>query len=153
MRLQHTASAWYSLESVLLGTHLLLRESQQKQIDDHLVWFAGTVVESKLSIDHVALTYKERDSPYMSWLSFCNSKTKCHCSENHSFSKHINMNDRLRTMKVVIENVRKFICVMKTKFLCLGNFHLPAQPTSRFHSIYPEYICCSRISEEALIAL
>ena len=81
-------------------------------------------------------------------LSFCNSKTKGHCSKNHSFSEPINMNDRLRTMK---ENVRKFICVTKTKFLCLGNFHFPAQPTSRFHSIYPEYICCSRISEEALI--
>ena len=51
MRLQHIASAWYSLESVLLGTHLLFRESQQKQIDDHLVWFAATMVESKLSID------------------------------------------------------------------------------------------------------
>ena len=62
------------------------------------------------------------------------------------------MNDRLRTMKVVIENVRKFICVLKTKFLCLGNFNFPAQPMSRFHSIYPEYICCSRISEEGLIA-
>ena len=86
-------------------------------------------------------------------LSFCNRKTKGHCSENHSFSKPINMNDRLRTMKLVIENVCKFICVMETKLLCLGNFHFPAQPTSRFHSImiYPEYICCSRISEEALI--
>ena len=63
------------------------------------------------------------------------------------------MNDRLWTMKVVIGKVRKFICVMKTKFFCLGNFHFPAQPKSRFHSIYPEYICCSRISEEALIAL
>ena len=85
-------------------------------------------------------------------LSFCNSKTKGHCSENHSFSKPMNMNDRLRTMKVVIENVCKFICVMKTKFLCLGNFHFLAKPTSSFHSICREYICCSRISEEGLIA-
>ena len=39
------------------------------------------------------------------------------------------MNDRLCTMKVAIENVPKFICaMMKTKFLCLGNFHFPAQP-------------------------
>ena len=53
-------------------------------------------------------------------------------------------------MKVVIENVCKFICVMKTKFLCLGNFHFPAQPTSRFHSIYPEYICCSRIFRRSI---
>ena len=37
VRLQHNASARYSLESVLLGTHLLFRESPQKQIDDHLV--------------------------------------------------------------------------------------------------------------------
>jgi len=44
------------LESVLLGTHLLFRESQQKQIDDNLVWFAITVVESKLSIDSVAVS-------------------------------------------------------------------------------------------------
>ena len=63
------------------------------------------------------------------------------------------MNDRLRTMKVVIGNVRKFICVVKTKFFCLGNFHFPAQPKSRFQGIYPEYICCSWTSEEALIAL
>ena len=53
----------------------------------------------------------------------------------------------------VIENVRKFISVMKRKLLCLGNFHFPPQTTSRSHSIYPEYTCCSRISEEALIAL
>ena len=59
----------------------------------------------------------------------------------------------LMTMKVVIENVRKFLCVMKTKFFCLGNFYFPSQTTSRSHSIYPEYTCCSRISEEALIAL
>ena len=65
-------------------------------------------------------------------LSFWSSKTKGHCSENHSFSEPIIMNDRLWTMKVVIENVRKFVCVMKTKSLCLGNFHFPAQPTSRF---------------------
>ena len=51
------------------------------------------------------------------------------------------MNDRLRTMKVVIGNVSKFIFVMKTEFLCLGNFHFPAQPTG----ICPEYICCCRV--------
>ena len=56
VRLQHSASAWYSLESVLLGTHLLFRESQQKQIDDNFFWFAITVVESKLSIDSVAVS-------------------------------------------------------------------------------------------------
>ena len=37
VRLQHIATARYSLESVLLGTHLLFRESWQTQIDDHLV--------------------------------------------------------------------------------------------------------------------
>ena len=34
---------------MLLGTHLLFKDSQQKQMDDHLVSFAATVVESKLS--------------------------------------------------------------------------------------------------------
>ena len=85
----------------------------------------------KLSIDSVGV------SLYI-YLSFCSGKTKGHCSENHSFSEAIDINDRLWTMKVVIEHVRKFICVIKTKFLCLWNFHFPAQPTSRFHSIYPE---------------
>ena len=32
------------------------------------------------------------------------------------------MNDGLWTMKVIVEKVRKFISVMKTKFLCLMNF-------------------------------
>ena len=66
------------------------------------------------------------------------------------------MNDRLWTMKVVIENVPKFVRVMKTKFLCLDNFHFPAQPTSHFHSIQLSGIHLSlsgAISEEALIAL
>ena len=78
-------------------------------------------------------------------LSFWSSKTKGHCSENHSFSEPIIMNDRLWTMKVVMENVRKFVRVIKTKFLCLDNFHFPAKPTSHFHSIYPEYICRCRV--------
>ena len=42
--------------TVTNGTHLLFRESQQRQIDDHLVGFAATVVESKLSIDSVAVS-------------------------------------------------------------------------------------------------
>ena len=50
------ASAWYSLESMLLSTHLLFKDSQQKQMDDHLVWFAATEVESKLSIDSVGVS-------------------------------------------------------------------------------------------------
>ena len=40
---------------MLLGTHLLFKDSQQKQMDDHLVWFAATVAESKLSIDCMCL--------------------------------------------------------------------------------------------------
>ena len=36
---------------MLLGTHLVFKDSQQKQMDDPLVRFAATVVESKLSID------------------------------------------------------------------------------------------------------
>ena len=56
MHLQHIASAWYSLESILLSTHLLFKDSQQKQMDDHLVWFAVTVVESKISIDSVGVS-------------------------------------------------------------------------------------------------
>ena len=61
------------------------------------------------------------------------------------------MNDQLWTIKVVIENVRKFICVMQTKFVCLGNFHFLHNQVS--HSIYPEYILLlsGTISEEALI--
>ena len=34
---------------VVLSTHLLLKDSQQKQMDDSLVLFAATVVQSKLS--------------------------------------------------------------------------------------------------------
>ena len=34
---------------MLLDTDLLFKDSQQKQMDDHLIWFAATVVESKLS--------------------------------------------------------------------------------------------------------
>ena len=56
MHLQHIASAWYSLESMVLSTHLLFKDSQQNQMDDHLVWFAATVVESKLSIDSVGVS-------------------------------------------------------------------------------------------------
>ena len=48
VRLQSIASAWYSLKSVLLGKHLLFKENLQKQMYDHLIWFAATVVESKL---------------------------------------------------------------------------------------------------------
>ena len=61
------------------------------------------------------------------------------------------MNDQLWAIKVVIENVRKFICVMQTKFLCLGNFHFRHNQVS--HSTYPEYILLlsGTISEEALI--
>ena len=40
---------------MLLGTHLLFKESKQKQIADHLVWFAATVVERKLGIDSVGV--------------------------------------------------------------------------------------------------
>ena len=39
------------LIGMLPGTHLVFKDSQQKQMDDHLVRFAATVVESKLSID------------------------------------------------------------------------------------------------------
>ena len=56
MHLQHIASALYFLESMLLGTHLLFKDSQQKQMDNRLVWFAATVVESKLSIDSVGVS-------------------------------------------------------------------------------------------------
>ena len=41
---------------MLLVTHLLLKESKQKRIADHLVWFAATVVESKLSMDSVGVS-------------------------------------------------------------------------------------------------
>ena len=34
---------------VVFSTHLLLRDSQQKQMDDCLVLFAATVAQSKLS--------------------------------------------------------------------------------------------------------
>ena len=34
---------------VVFGTHLLLKDSQQKQMDDRLVLFAATVAQSKLS--------------------------------------------------------------------------------------------------------
>ena len=34
---------------VVFSTHLLLKDSQQKQMDDRLVLFAATVVQSKLS--------------------------------------------------------------------------------------------------------
>ena len=34
---------------LLLGTHLLFKDCQQKQMDDHLLWLAATVVESKLT--------------------------------------------------------------------------------------------------------
>ena len=60
------------------------------------------------------------------------------------------MNDRLRTMKVVIGNVSKFIFVMKTKFLCLGNFHFPAQPTQYLSGIH--LLLSGTVSEEAIIA-
>ena len=56
VHLQHIASAWYSLESMLLCTHLFFKDSQQKQMDNHLVWFAVTVVESKISIDSVGVS-------------------------------------------------------------------------------------------------
>ena len=42
---------------MLLGTHLLFKDSQQKQMDEHLVRFADTVVESKLSIDSVVSSH------------------------------------------------------------------------------------------------
>ena len=35
------------------------------------------------------------------------------------------MNDRLWTMKVVVEKDRKFICVIIRKILCLENFPFP----------------------------
>ena len=35
------------------------------------------------------------------------------------------MNDRSWTMKVVVEKVRKFICVIIGKILCLENFPFP----------------------------
>ena len=97
-------------------------------MDDYWVLFPATVVETKYRLCRCLLIYM----PFL--LQWQNG----HCSENHSFSEAININDRLWTMKVVTEHVRKFICVMKTKFLCLWNFHFPAQLTSRFHSIYPE---------------
>ena len=34
---------------VLLATHLLFKDSQQKWMDDHSVWFAASLVERKLS--------------------------------------------------------------------------------------------------------
>ena len=34
---------------VVFSTHLLLKDSQQKQMDDRLVLFAATVTQSKLS--------------------------------------------------------------------------------------------------------
>ena len=34
---------------VVFGTHLLLKDSQQKQMDDRLVLFAASVAQSKLS--------------------------------------------------------------------------------------------------------
>ena len=34
---------------VVFSTHLLLKDSQQKQMDDRLVLFAATVAQSKLS--------------------------------------------------------------------------------------------------------
>ena len=61
------------------------------------------------------------------------------------------MNDRFWTMKVVVEKVRIFICVMKneiplfTEVLCLGNFHFPAQATSHSQSVYAGHICCCRV--------
>ena len=64
------------------------------------------------------------------------------------------MNDGLWAMKVVVEKARNFSCVMNTKFLCLGNLHLPTQPTSRFQSAYQEYVSCCQVQyqTEALIA-
>ena len=41
---------------MLLGTHLLFKDFRQKQMDDHLVRFAATVVEIKLSIDSVGVS-------------------------------------------------------------------------------------------------
>ena len=41
---------------MLLGTYLFFKDSQEKQIDDHLVWFAAAVVESKLSVGSVAVS-------------------------------------------------------------------------------------------------
>ena len=62
------------------------------------------------------------------------------------------MNDRLWTMKVVVEKVRRFICVVKTKFPCFENFPFHDQKAAL--SVYPEHICrllSGTISEEALI--
>ena len=47
------------------------------------------------------------------------------------------MNDRLWTMKVAVEKVGKFICVI---LLFSETFQFPAQPTSRSQSVYPEYV-------------
>ena len=40
---------------ILFSTHLLLKDCQRKQMDDHFVLFADTVVASKLSRSSVAL--------------------------------------------------------------------------------------------------
>ena len=105
---------------MLLGTYLLLKDSQQKRMDDHLVWFAATVVESKLS-------------GVCNWHLICLStcwcirKTKGGSSGNHSFSWPKNMNDRLRTIKIVVEKVREFIFVILKKILRLENFSFHKQ--------------------------
>ena len=40
---------------ILFSTHLLLKDSQRKQMDDHFVLFADMVVASKLSRSSAAL--------------------------------------------------------------------------------------------------
>ena len=44
------------------------------------------------------------------------------------------MNDRLWTMKVVVEKGIKFICLMKTKFVCLEDFPFHKQQAA-FRSV------------------
>ena len=64
---------------MLLSTHLLFKDSQQKQMDDHLVWFEATVVESKLSrfCSCLLISFHELISV---------NKMKGHCLGNHSLS-------------------------------------------------------------------
>ena len=42
---------------VVFSTHLLLKDSQQKQMDDRLALFAATVAQSKLSKLSTAFSY------------------------------------------------------------------------------------------------
>ena len=97
VRLQHIARAWYLLECFLVLTcySTILRKNKWMitWFDLQLPWLKANYVDS------------EAVSLYVFPRTDLHKENKGHRSGYHTFSQPINMNDRLRTMKVVVEKV------------------------------------------------